>query len=92
MVGLAACARAYPNGLGDVRLAFFGIGVTPVRARAAEDALTGASGMNSAEQAIAALQQELDPTQDVQATGTLKKHLAGVLLKRVLGQLLEPRP
>jgi carbon-monoxide dehydrogenase medium subunit len=101
MVGLAACARAYPNGLGDVRLAFFGIGMIPVRARAAEDALTGAAakaGWNDASlhkarwnQVLAALDQDLDPTDDVQASAKLKKHLAGVLLKRVLGQLLEPR-
>jgi hypothetical protein len=28
----------------------------------------------------------------VQATGTTKKHLAGVLLKRVAKQLMETRP
>jgi len=28
----------------------------------------------------------------VQATGATKKHLAGVLLRRVAKQLMEPRP
>jgi carbon-monoxide dehydrogenase medium subunit len=91
MVGLAACARAYPQGLGDVRLAYFGVGATPQRARGAEAALTGAAGEASVDKAIAALQHDLDPSDDVQATAKLKKHLAGVLLKRVVRQLAEPR-
>jgi carbon-monoxide dehydrogenase medium subunit len=33
----------------------------------------------------------LNPPDDVQATGTVKKHLAGVLLRRVARQLMEPR-
>ncbi len=37
--------------------------------------------------AVAAL--DLDPSDDVQATGTVKKHLAGVLLRRVALQLME---
>ena len=36
MVGLAATARANGTKLTDVRLAFFGVGATPVRARGAE--------------------------------------------------------
>ena len=34
---------------------------------------------------------DLDPPDDVQATGAVKKHLAGVLLRRVAKQLAEPR-
>src|SRR5262249_13968896 len=39
LVGLAASARADGTALRDVRLAFFGVGATPVRARGAEPAL-----------------------------------------------------
>jgi aerobic carbon-monoxide dehydrogenase medium subunit len=39
MVGLAACAQADGKRLKDVRLAYFGLGATPVRARKAETAL-----------------------------------------------------
>ena len=39
--------------------------------------------------AVAAL--DLDPHDDVQATGAVKKHLAGVLLRRVAAQLMEAR-
>jgi carbon-monoxide dehydrogenase medium subunit len=35
---------------------------------------------------------DLEPHDDVQATAKVKKHLAGVLLRRVAQQLLEPRP
>lgn len=83
IVGLAACARANGKGLSDVRLAYFGVGSTPVRAKKAELAL--ASGNIDA--AIKAL--DLQPHDDVQATGKLKTHLAGVLLRRVAKQLLE---
>ena len=83
IVGLAASARVDGKGLSNVRLAYFGVGNTPVRAKKAEAAL--ASGNIDA--AVAAL--DLDPNDDVQATAQLKKHLAGVLLRRVAKQLLE---
>jgi len=40
--------------------------------------------------AVAAL--DLSPSDDLQATGAAKKHLAGVLLRRVARQLARPRP
>jgi carbon-monoxide dehydrogenase medium subunit len=89
IVGLAACARADGKGnnsrLADVRLAFFGVGATPLRAKKAEAAL--ASG--NVDAAVAAL--DLEPQDDVQASAAVKKHLAGVLLRRVAKQLLEAR-
>jgi aerobic carbon-monoxide dehydrogenase medium subunit len=84
MVGLAAAAKANGKGLSDVRLVYFGVGETPVRARKAEAAL--ASG--SIDDAVTAL--DLHPPDDIQATGAVKRHLAGVLLRRVAAQLAEP--
>ena len=84
IVGLAASARADGKGLADVRLAFFGVGATAMRAKKAEAAL--ASG--NVDAAVAAL--DLDPQDDVQAIAAVKKHLAGVLLRRVATQLMEP--
>ncbi len=89
IVGLAATAKADGKGLSDVRLAFFGVGTTPARARKAEAALNGAADDKSIDAAVAQL--DLNPTDDVQATGATKKHLAGVLLKRVVAQLKEAR-
>jgi carbon-monoxide dehydrogenase medium subunit len=85
MVGLAASARAGGKGLADVRLAYFGVGATAVRARKAEVALAG----DNVDDAVGALADDLDPSDDVQSTGATKKHLAGVLLRRVAKQLME---
>ena len=91
IVGLAASARADGKGLADVRLAYFGVGATPMRASKAEAALSdGVIDDKRLDAAVAAL--ELDPQDDVQASAAVKKHLAGVLLRRVAKQLMEPRP
>jgi carbon-monoxide dehydrogenase medium subunit len=82
IVGLAAMAQANRKGLTDVRLVYFGVGETPVRARNSEAALAG----GSVDEAVAAL--DLDPPDDIQASGAVKQHLAGVLLRRVSAQLM----
>jgi len=56
-------------------------------AKKAEAALAG----GTIDEAVKALASELDPNDDVQATGATKRHLAGVLLRRVAKQLMEPR-
>ena len=56
-----------------------------MRATKAEAALAD----GNVDAAVAAL--DLDPPDDVQATGAVKKHLAGVLLRRVAKQLMEAR-
>jgi aerobic carbon-monoxide dehydrogenase medium subunit len=83
LVGLAACARAEGKRLGDLRLAYFGVGTTPVRAREAERTLTE----RDADAAVSALAQDLSPPDDVNVSGAVKLHLAGVLLRRVARQL-----
>jgi carbon-monoxide dehydrogenase medium subunit len=82
IVGLAAVAKAHGTRLTDVRLVYFGVGETPFRARKAEAALAA----GSIDDAVNAL--DLDPPDDIQATGAVKKHLAGVLLRRVSAQLM----
>jgi carbon-monoxide dehydrogenase medium subunit len=84
MVGLAGCARAESKGLSDIRLAYFGVGSMPVRARSAEAALSA----GDLEGAVSALSMDLHPNDDVQATAAVKFHLAGVLLRRVAKQLM----
>ena len=84
MVGLAASARAAGKTLSDVRLVFFGVGTTPVRARTAEAALV-AGDVDAAAKAVAT---DLDPPDDVQASGAVKRQLAQVLLTRVAGELM----
>jgi carbon-monoxide dehydrogenase medium subunit len=80
LVGLAAAARAEPPA---IRLAYFGVGTTPVRARTAETALAG----GDLDAAVAALAGDLEPNGDVHASAAAKRHLAAVLLRRVAAQL-----
>jgi aerobic carbon-monoxide dehydrogenase medium subunit len=86
IVGLAATARADGKSVTGVRLTYFGVGNTPVRARKAEAALA-AGNIDAAVNAL-----DLEPNDDVQATAKVKKHFAVVLLRRVAKQLLEDRP
>lgn len=87
VAGLAASATADGSKLKDVRLAFFGVDLTPVRAKGAEASLAA----GDIDKAVAALGSDLDPPDDVQETGPVKKHLAGVLLRRVAAQLMGTR-
>jgi aerobic carbon-monoxide dehydrogenase medium subunit len=85
LVGLAATARAKGDALTDVRLAYFGVGATPLRARKAEAALA----RGAIDDAVKALADDLDPPDDVQESAAVRLHLAGVLLRRVAQQLAE---
>jgi aerobic carbon-monoxide dehydrogenase medium subunit len=91
LAGLAASARKDGYVLRDVRLAFFGVGATPLRARRAEAEIEGrALDHDRIDAAALALAHDLDPPPDVHASRAAKKHLAGVLLRRVAQQLNEP--
>lgn len=83
LVGLAAKGRAAGAGLQDVRLVYFGVGATPVRAHGAEKAIAG----GDIEGAVASLAGDLDPNDDAHCSAAARRHLAGVLLRRVAGQL-----
>jgi carbon-monoxide dehydrogenase medium subunit len=87
LAGLAASARANGGGLKDVRLAYFGVGLVPVRAGGAEKALAA----GSIDDAVKALATDLNPPDDIQESGAVKLHLAGVLLRRVAAQLTGAR-
>ena len=77
MAGLAACARADGKGLQRHPPRLFRGRRRRRCARVnAETALAG----GDVDTAVQALDRDLDPPDDVQATGAVKKHLAGVLL------------
>jgi len=86
LAGLAARVRLEGRTVRDARLVFFGVGTTPVRARRAEAALAQSAEIRAAQRALAA---ELDPLGDIHGSPELRRHLAGVLLERVLRKLLE---
>ncbi len=71
---------------------FFGVGPRPVRARRAEAALAGRRADAEALAAAGrALDGDLDPPGDVHGSPALRRHLARVLLARVVGRLAEAR-
>lgn len=67
-----------------LRLAFFGVGSTPVRARRAEEILAAGWGDAAVAEAVEAVRQELAPHDDIHATAEYRRHVAGVLLQRCL--------
>jgi carbon-monoxide dehydrogenase medium subunit len=90
LAGLAARARPERGRVADLRLVFFGVGGGPVRAAGAEAALRGrAADGDAIAAARRALEAELDPPGDVHASPALRRHLAGVLLARVVAGLRE---
>ena len=88
IVGVAACARMASSVLTDVRIAFCGMGATPLLAAAAANALEGrAWGHDDVAKAQALLAQDLAPFDDLYQTAATRMHLARVLLGRALAQL-----
>ena len=85
IVGLAVNARRQQQTLASVRLAFLGVGTVPLRARQTEALLQG-KPLDAAliGQAVACLRSELDPLPDLTHSQQTKRHLAGVLLQRLL--------
>ncbi len=85
IVGLAAAARRTPQGLEQVRLVYLGVGAVPLRARQTETLLQGkALDAATIAQAVASARSELDPLPDLTNSPQTKRHLAGVLLERLL--------
>lgn len=93
LAGIAALAQVEDQTIHRVRLAFFGVGDTPVRARGAERALAGRRADRAAvEAAQGALDEDLDPSGDVHGSAALRRHLARVLLRRAIARLTETAP
>ncbi len=86
VAGLAVAARFDGAVATRVNLGFLGVGATPVRARRTEALLAGrALDVAAIESAAATLKAELDPVGDLTSNADTKRHLATVLLKRLLG-------
>jgi len=90
LAGLAARVRVEGGAVGEARLVFFGVGPAPVRARAAEAVLAGRRADAAALAAAGrALDADLDPPGDIHGSSALRRHLARVLLSRVIKQAVE---
>jgi aerobic carbon-monoxide dehydrogenase medium subunit len=88
IAGLAAQAILEGDRFADLRMAFFAVGDRPVLAKAANRLVGGAITPALLSDASAALARELDPQQDHQASGSMRRHLAQVLLTRCVSALL----
>jgi carbon-monoxide dehydrogenase medium subunit len=88
ILGLAAQAIIEANVFTDLRLAFFAVGDRPVLAGAATKLLDAAVTPAMLSEACAALGEELAPHDDQQASASMRRHLAKVLLSRCVAALL----
>jgi aerobic carbon-monoxide dehydrogenase medium subunit len=85
VVGLAAKADMATGSMRQVRLAWLGVGSTPLRSPAAEAALEGqALTPEAIDRAVQALRLEIEPLADLTHSEAAKRQLACVLLKRTL--------
>lgn len=88
MVGAGILSEMDGTQVESLRIALFSVGATPVRARGAEAALTGrALDANAIADAQRALDDDIDPPDDAQVPAAMRRHLARVLLGRLLQRL-----
>ncbi|MGZ3288199.1 MAG: FAD binding domain-containing protein [Xanthobacteraceae bacterium] len=88
IAGLAAQAIVDGGLFVDLRLAFFAVGDRPVLARAASGLIGVPVTPAVLSDASAALGGELDPQEDQQASASMRRHLAKVLMRRCVAALL----
>jgi aerobic carbon-monoxide dehydrogenase medium subunit len=88
IIGLAAHVELNGSTFGDARLVFFNAGDRPVSTPLTAALINGQSWSDDlAESLAASLKDELDPPDDLNADGPMRKYLAGVLVKRTLSPL-----
>lgn len=86
-VGLAATVRLDGDGrYAEARLAFLSVGDRPRLAEAAERLLGEAPSEALFAAVGEAARSEIEPASDVHATADYRRHLAGVLVRRALGE------
>ena len=88
IAGLVAQAIVQGDVFTDLRMAFFAVGDRPVLAKAAKRLVNVAVTPAVLSGASMALGEELDPHEDQQASASMRRHLAKVLLVRCTSVLL----
>jgi aerobic carbon-monoxide dehydrogenase medium subunit len=88
IAGLAAQAIVQGGGFTDLRIVFFAVGDRPLLAKAANKLVNVAVTPAALSDASAALGEELKPQGDQQASASMRRHLAKVLLARCTSALL----
>jgi carbon-monoxide dehydrogenase medium subunit len=88
IVGIAAQAVMEHGILTDLRPVFFAVGDRPVMVNAGAKLLKTAVTSALLSEALEGLNEELDPPEDQQASSSMRRHLAKVLLARCVSSLL----
>jgi aerobic carbon-monoxide dehydrogenase medium subunit len=87
VVGAAAVVERSNGSIGSARIALTNMGSTPVRATAAERALSGADPSSVAE-ATSSADEDTSPSSDIAASAEYRRHLARVLSRRAVEEAL----
>ena len=88
IVGLAAQAVVRGGRFAELRLGFFAVGDRPLLASSARRLVDVDITSEVLSETFFALDEELDPLEDHQATSAMRRHLAKVLLARGVSSLL----
>jgi len=88
IAGLAAHAIVEGDVFADLRLGFFAVGDRPILAKAASQLIDVSINSAVLTEVAAALADEIDPQSDQQASASMRRHLAKVLLARGVSALL----
>jgi carbon-monoxide dehydrogenase medium subunit len=80
-VAVAAVVERTNGSIGSAAIGLTNMGATPLRAKAAEEALRGGASL---EDAAAAIPKDSDPPSDLTASAGFRRHLARVLGRRAL--------
>jgi aerobic carbon-monoxide dehydrogenase medium subunit len=88
IAGLAAQAIVKDGIFADLRMAFFAVGDRPILSNAVRRLVNAAITPALTAEVSAALDEELDPHDDQQASSSMRRHLAKALLTRCVCTLL----
>jgi carbon-monoxide dehydrogenase medium subunit len=90
IVGCGMLAEFAGDQIDNIRIAFFSVGNTPLRARQTEAALIGRSLVQvTIAEAQSRVADDLSPPDDEQVPANMRIHLARVLTGRLLGRMME---
>ena len=87
VVGAAAVVERSNGSIGSARIALTNMGSTPLRATAAESALSGAD-LSSVAEATSSADEGTSPSSDIAASAEYRRHLARVLSRRAVEEAL----